>query len=198
MVTQIKCGIKRTQSAVGAKIPRPKVEGFLPPPWTSWWVNCAIPTAHVVSLYNPQPIFGSANHSQAVKWEIFHESPADSHHIKLWESISTKRVSYFYDNFMVLIFMGARIPILPLHGNLFTKIGCTDVHTYLTACTVGHTIQSQAMSHTPLTVHSHNARTAQQSISLQEFGLHCREPAHDTGKRKHQRNRFYFTLILKM
>ena len=23
---------------------------FLPPPWTSWWVNCAIPTAHVVSL----------------------------------------------------------------------------------------------------------------------------------------------------
>ena len=25
---------------------------FCPPPWTSWWVNCAIPTAHVVSLYN--------------------------------------------------------------------------------------------------------------------------------------------------
>ena len=65
MVTQIKCGIKAkrhgrsvlrnsltTRSAVGAKIPRPSVSGFLPPHWTSWWVNCAIPTAHVVSLYN--------------------------------------------------------------------------------------------------------------------------------------------------
>ena len=38
--------------AVGAKIPRPSVSGFLPPPWTSWWVNCAIPTAHVVSPYS--------------------------------------------------------------------------------------------------------------------------------------------------
>ena len=34
----------------GGKIPRPSVSGFLPPPCTSWWVNCAIPTAHVVSL----------------------------------------------------------------------------------------------------------------------------------------------------
>ena len=39
-----------TRSAVGAKNPRPSVSGFLPPPWTSWWVNCAIPTAQVVSL----------------------------------------------------------------------------------------------------------------------------------------------------
>ena len=59
MVTQIKCGIKAkrlgrsvllnqltTRSAVGAKIPRPSVSGFLPPPWTSWWVYCAMPTAH--------------------------------------------------------------------------------------------------------------------------------------------------------
>ena len=27
---------------------------FCPPTWNSWWVNCAIPTAHVVSLYNTQ------------------------------------------------------------------------------------------------------------------------------------------------
>ena len=43
---------------VGAKIPRPSVSGFLPPPWTSWWVNCAIPTAHVVLLLS-HTLFGS-------------------------------------------------------------------------------------------------------------------------------------------
>ena len=39
-----------TRFKVGAKIPRPEVEGFLPPPRTEWWVNWVIPTAHVVSL----------------------------------------------------------------------------------------------------------------------------------------------------
>ena len=38
----------RKRFAVGAKIPTPEVEGFLPPPQTEWGVNCAIPTAHVV------------------------------------------------------------------------------------------------------------------------------------------------------
>ena len=37
----------------GGKIPRPRVLGFLPLSRTSWRVNCAIPTAHVVSLYDP-------------------------------------------------------------------------------------------------------------------------------------------------
>ena len=41
----------------GAKIPRPEVEGFLPPPRTEWWVNCAIPTAHVVLLLS-HTLFG--------------------------------------------------------------------------------------------------------------------------------------------
>ena len=41
----------------GGKIPRPKVEGFLPPPRTEWWVNCAIPTAHVVLLLS-HTLFG--------------------------------------------------------------------------------------------------------------------------------------------
>ena len=34
----------------GGKNPSTPVSGFFPPPWTSWWVNCAIPTAYVVSL----------------------------------------------------------------------------------------------------------------------------------------------------
>ena len=46
-----------TRFKVGAKIPRPKVEGFLPPPRTEWWVNCAIPTAHVVLLLS-HTLFG--------------------------------------------------------------------------------------------------------------------------------------------
>ena len=46
---------------MGAKIPRPSVSGFLPPPWTSWWVNCAIPTAHVVSLYNQLALLSKSN-----------------------------------------------------------------------------------------------------------------------------------------
>ena len=29
---------------------RPPVSGSLPPPRTEWWVNCAIPTAHVILL----------------------------------------------------------------------------------------------------------------------------------------------------
>ena len=34
----------------------PPFLGFLPPPWTLWWVNCAIPTAHVVLLYRTMPV----------------------------------------------------------------------------------------------------------------------------------------------
>ena len=59
--------------------------------------------------------------------EIFHGSPTDSLHIKLWESVSIIRESLFCTDFMILIFMGAiRIPILLQHGDPFGKIGCTD------------------------------------------------------------------------
>ena len=39
---------------------------FCPPPWTSWWVNCAIPTAHVVSLYTT--LFRSSDNNQQHPW----------------------------------------------------------------------------------------------------------------------------------
>ena len=34
----------------GGKIPGPKVEGFLPPLPTEWWVNCPIMTTHIVLI----------------------------------------------------------------------------------------------------------------------------------------------------
>ena len=65
---------------------------------------------------------------KAVKKDFFHGSPTDSHHIKQWESISIIRELLFYNDFMLLIFMGAiGIPMLLLHGNPFEKIGCIDV-----------------------------------------------------------------------
>ena len=61
----------------------------------------------------------------------------DSHLIKLWRSVSFIRDSlfYMYNDFMMLIFMGAIwIPMVPLHGNPFKKIRAmyTGKPTYLT------------------------------------------------------------------